>query len=103
MPDVHWVKTVDILRRIDRSHHPSSIDIARQRQLDEDAVDLIVTVELGDQFEDAGFAAISRQAVFEGGDPGLGAGARLAANIKLARRVVADQDRGKTGCDAMGA
>src|SRR2546430_7039925 len=103
MPDIHWVKTVDILRWIDRGHHPPSIDIARQRQLDEDAVDLVVAVELGHQFEDAGFAAISRQAVFERGDPGLGAGARLAANIKLARRVVADQDRGKTGREPMAA
>src|SRR2546428_11047876 len=103
MPDIHRVKTIDVLRWIDRGHHPSSIDIARQRQLDEDAVDLVVTVEPGDQFEDTGFAAISRQAVFERGDPGLGTGAGLAANIKLARWVVADQDRGEAGRDPMAA
>src|SRR5207245_1603757 len=59
--------------------------------LDQDAVDPFVGVEPADQVEDRREIGIARQAVLEGRDPGLRAGARLAAHIDLAGRVVADQ------------
>src|SRR6266478_10100181 len=99
MPDIHRVETVDILRRIERRHHLPRVYAVRQRQLDEDAVDPVVTIEPGDQLDDCRYAAIAWQAVLERGDPHFGAGTRLVANIELARRIVADQDRGQTGGD----
>ena len=51
--------------------------------------------------EQRGHSAIRGQAMLERGDPGLAAGARLAAYIDLARRVVPDQDRGQAGHDAV--
>ena len=99
MPDIHRVETVDILCRIERRHHLPRVDTERQRQLDEDAVDPVVTIEPGDQLKDCRYAAIAWQPVLERGDPHFGAGASLVANIELARRIVADQDRGKTGGD----
>ena len=87
MPDIHRVEAVDILRRIERHHHLPRVDTMRQRQLDEDAVDPVVAIEPGDQLKDCR------------GYPHFGTGACLVANIDLARRIVADQDRGKTGSD----
>src|SRR6266571_3493809 len=96
MPDIHRVKPVDVFRRVEDGYYPPRVDTARQRQLDEDRVDPIVAIEPGDQFEDPGFAATIGQAVFERRNPHVGTGARLVANIEPARRIVADQDRGKT-------
>ncbi len=101
MPDIHRVKAVDIFRRIERGDHVARIVAARQRQLYQDAVDPVVGVESGYQLKDRGDTGIRRQAEFERGDPSGGAGARLAANIELARGIVADQDRGETGGDLM--
>src|SRR5258708_5414733 len=101
MPDIHRVKTVNVFRRIERGHYPPRVDAARQWQLDKDAVDSVVAIEPGDQLEDFRHSAIAGQAVFERSDPHFGTGACLVANIDLARRIVADQDRGKTGGDPM--
>src|SRR5260370_42412296 len=99
MPDIHRGKTVKSLRRTERGHYPPRVDAARQWQLDKDAVDSVVAIEPGDQLEDFRHSAIAGQAVFERSDPHFGTGACLVANIDLARRIVADQDRGKTGGD----
>ena len=77
------------------------VDAVRQRQLHQDAIDLLVGVEPGNEIEDGRGGAVRRQAMLERGDPGGGAGPRLAADIDLAGGVVADQHRGEPGRYAM--
>ena len=48
---VHRMEAVDVLGRVDRLDHPRRVDLRRQRQLDQDPVDLRVGVELADQLE----------------------------------------------------
>jgi hypothetical protein len=39
------MKTIDVLRRVDRRNDSLRLDARRQRQLDEDAVDAFIRVE----------------------------------------------------------
>src|SRR5437868_14871679 len=48
LADVHWMKSIDVLGRMDASHHSFGIDLLRQRSLDENAVNLRVGIELID-------------------------------------------------------
>src|SRR5438094_3705957 len=97
MPDIDRVKTVNVLRRIERRDDPARIDALRQWQLDEDAVDPLIDVQFRDQLEDIVVTGRGGQAKFERGDPRRSAGASLVADIDLARRILADEDRGETG------
>ena len=66
--DIERVEAVDVLGRIDRVDHALRIDLLRQRQLHQDAVDRVVGVELRDQRQQLGLAGRRRQAVLEARD-----------------------------------
>ena len=55
---VDRVKAVDVLGRIDRGDHPAGIDLGGERQLDQDPVDPLVGVELGDELQQLGLADV---------------------------------------------
>ena len=97
--DIDRVETVDILCRVNRRDHPLRLDRLGERQLHQDAVDPLIGIEPADQIEDRREIGIGRQAELEGRDPGLGAGAPLAADVDLAGRVVADQHCSETRGD----
>ena len=67
------------------------VDLLRQRQLHEDAVDRWVGVEPVDQRQQIGLAGVGGQAVLEALHPGLDRRLALVADIDLARRILADQ------------
>ncbi len=50
-PDVDRVEAVDVLAEIDRAEDFLLLEVARQRRLDEDAVDFRIVVEPVDQVE----------------------------------------------------
>ena len=52
-------QAVDVLGRIDRRDHLVLVDLVGQRQLDEDPVDRVVRVQLGDQLEQLVLAGVS--------------------------------------------
>ena len=53
-PGVDGMEAVDVLDRIDGADHAALVDLRRQRQLDEDAVDRVVGVQLRDEVEQLG-------------------------------------------------
>ena len=67
------------------------MDLRRQRQLNQDAVDLAVGIEPVHERQDLFLRRRRRQRVVEGAHPGLERLARLAADIDLACRIVADE------------
>ena len=85
------MEPVDILAGIDRGDDRLFVELARERQLDEDPVNRRVLIEPLDQREQRRLAGIGRQAVFEAGDARRLAGLALGADIDLARRILADQ------------
>jgi hypothetical protein len=75
---------------------------ARQRQLDQDAVDLRVGVELVDQVEQLGLGGTGRQVVVMRLDADLLGGTALVAHVHGRGRVAADQHHGQARAAATG-
>ena len=98
---VDRMETVDVFLRGDAPKHALGVDMARQRQLDQDAVDLLSAVELldhGHQFRRRGLCG---QAQGLGVRPDAVAGADLVSDVDLGSRILADQNGGKAGANAV--
>ena len=91
------MEAVDVLFGLDRLDHLLGVDLRRQRQLHEDAVDLRIGIELADDVQELGLARRRRQRMVEGAHPRLEGVADLVADVDLARRVVADENDGEAG------
>ena len=61
-PRIQRMDAVDVLHRIDRVDHAAFVESVRERQLDEDAVDRIVCVQLGDERRAAPLRSSTRAA-----------------------------------------
>ncbi len=72
-----------------------------QRQLDEDAVDVVAGVEGGDQVEHVFGGDVVGRGDEVAVNAEFGAGLHLAADVDLRGGDVADQDRGEAGPDAL--
>ena len=88
---------VDVLERIDGLRARVLVDLLRQRQLHQDAVDRRVAVEPVDQGQKLVGGGFGRGAVQLAGDAGLLAGLLLVANVDLAGRVFAHQHGRQAG------
>ena len=86
------VEAVDVLARVDPLDDPSFVDVVRQRQLHEEAVDGRIGVEGLDGVEQIGLGHVGRQSADLAAHAGLAAGVLLAADVDLAGRILADQD-----------
>ena len=84
---------VDVLLRRDQVDDRVGVEAARERQLDEDAVDVGIGGQLGDRGLDLALRRRRRQVDVARPHPDLGRLALLAAHVALARRVVADEHR----------
>ena len=61
-PGIDGMEAVDVLDRIDGADDAALVDLRGQRQLDEDAVDRVVGVQLGDEVEQLALGRLLRQA-----------------------------------------
>ena len=97
---IHRMEAVDVLVRRDRLEQPLGIDVLRQGQLDQDAVDVVARVQLGDQRQHlvSRNALGRRQHLAE--DTQFPAGLYLAANVDLRCRHLADENDRETRNDA---
>ena len=100
-PGVDRMEAVDVLRRIDGVEHLLGVDLLRQRQLHQDAVHRRIGVELFDQRHQLGLADAVRQPMIERLHAGFVGRLGLAADIGLARRIVAGQNDREPGRDAV--
>ena len=99
--DVLRMKRVDVLRRAHGQQHAVRIDLRRQRQLHQDAVDRLVLVQLGDQLEQLVGRGARRQAVQLAFDADRLARLALVADVDFAGRIVAHEHRGQARHDAV--
>ena len=95
------MKAIDVLPRIDGIQHLLGIDLLRQRQLHQDAMHRRVGVELLHQRHQFGLVDAVRQPMIERLHAGFLRRLGLAADIGLARRIVAGQHDRKPGRNAM--
>ena len=95
LADVERVEAVHVFVRVDAVGHRGLLDVRRQRQLHEDAIDLGVTVQTVDQFEQRLLGGRLRQIEVAGDDPGPLAVPPLGANVNAGRRIGADEHDGQ--------
>ena len=96
------VKTVHVLGRRDGFDHLLRVDVRRQRQLHQDAVNGRVGVQRGNARQQRRFAHIGVVLLEDRMQAAVFTGLDLVAHIDLGRRVFADQDHGQARCDATG-
>ena len=89
-------QAVDVLVWIDAIDHPVRIDLLGQRQLDQNTMHFRILVQALDELDQRRFAGVFREPMFVGIHPGRERHLALAADIDLARRIIADQDDGQS-------
>ena len=96
-PDIDNMETVNLLVGVDGVDHGIGIDLFRQRQLHQNTVDTVITVELLDKRDQLFLACASIEPVFDGFHPGGFSGLDLVADIDLAGRILTDQNNRQPG------
>jgi hypothetical protein len=91
------MKAIDVLVGADRLDDLRPVDVIWQWQLDEDAVDVVVGVELVDEVEKLRLARARGEVVRARDEADFLAGEALVAHVDARRVVVADEDDGEPG------
>src|SRR4029077_12044149 len=89
------MEAIDVLGGIDGVDDGLRVDMRRQRELDEDAVNGDIGIEPADQRQQLRLARRRGEVVGKGGETGGSGLALLVADIDLACRIVADENDGK--------
>ena len=103
MADVFRMEAVHVLARVDPVDQAVGVRDARQRQLDQDAVDLGIGVELVDQGQQFGLGGAGRQVVIEGFDAHFLGRTALVAHVHGRGRVATHQHHGQARTAATGS
>ena len=89
--DVFAVEAIHVLDRVNRVDHRRLVDVRRQWQLHEDAVDRRIGIQLRKQVQHLRLAGILRQPVFQGANPDFLGPQQFIAHVDVAGRVIAHQ------------
>ncbi|MDF3009544.1 MAG: hypothetical protein K0S03_340 [Burkholderiales bacterium] len=95
--EVHGVEAVDVLGGRNQRKYARRIDVARQRQLHQDAVDCGIGIERLDSLQQFGLADRCLELEDLRLHPGFLAGERLVADVDARGRIVAGEDHGEAG------
>jgi hypothetical protein len=88
-------EAVDVLARVDDLRQRGPVDLRRRRELEQDAGNRGIGVELAQQALDLVVRGVLRQPVVEAGDADLARSALLAADVDGRSGVLADEDGGQ--------
>ena len=107
MPEVELagadgMEAVDVLRRRHEARGGAAVELLRQGELDEDAVDVVIRVQLLDELAKLVGRGLGRQPVVVALDAGLDSGAVLVVDVDVRRGVVADEHRGQADMPQLG-
>ena len=95
------MEAVDVLCGIDGFENPLGIDLLGKRKLNEDAVDVVVGIEISDELQHVIGGGITRRSVHPAGHVELFASGDFAFDIQLGSGIVTDQDSGEAGADIL--
>ncbi len=100
--DIVEMEAVDILLRRDCLQHLGHVDVLGQRQLNEDAVDIVICIELADQDQQLLVGDRGWQAMAGRLDADRFAGLDLARDVDLRGGIFADKHDRQAGRHALG-
>ena len=86
------VEAVDVLSLVDGREHAALVELLRHRQLDEDAVDLVVCVQALEHGEQLVLGRVGGKAFVVARHAGLDRCSVLVPDVDLGSRIVADED-----------
>ena len=95
------MKTVDVFGGIDGFENALGVHLFRKRELDENAVDAIVVVEVGDELQHFLGGDAGRRSVEPTVEAEMMAGFDFAFYIELRGGIVSDQDSGEAGANVI--
>ena len=95
------METVDVFCGIDGFENALGIDLLGKRELDEDAVDVVVGVEITDELQHVLGGGIGGRSVQPAGHVELFASGDFTFDIQLGGGIVANQDGGEAGPDIL--
>ena len=95
------MEAVDILVDCNGLKHLGHVDMRGQGKLDEDAVDILVSVQLRDAAEQRFVGDVSRITVREGTDADIFTRLDFLADINGRGRIFTDEDHSQTRCHTM--
>ena len=95
--DVGRVEAVHVLFGVNRLDHLLCVDMLRQWQLDDEAVEVVVRIELSDFLEQLLLRDVCLEAQGLAADPARLAGDHLIVHVGLAATIVADEDGNQSG------
>jgi hypothetical protein len=93
---------VDVLGRRDRLDHPGLVEMVGERKLDEQTVDPVVGVDLGDRRQQILLRRVGGQLEVTRIHPGLRRGLLLQVDVDVRRGVVANQHGGEADVAELG-
>jgi hypothetical protein len=94
------MKPVDIFCWIDRLQDTLCVDLGGERELDENAIHGVVTVEILDEFEHLSGCDAGGRSVQPASEAELFARGDLALDVELRCGIFANQNSGKAGTNA---
>ena len=98
--DVFWMKRVDVLSRIDKVEYPFLVNSLGKGELNKNAMDRFVAVELFNELAKFVACRFFWQTIHETPNADLRARVFFVAHINLTRRIVSDKNDGKRWLDA---
>ena len=94
--DIIGVEAIDIFVGLNTFDDQGGIDVGGQRQLNQDAIDRRILIELVDQIQQRLLIGLDRQIIRAGDKPDFLTGAAFAADIDLRGGILTDQHDGQS-------
>ena len=100
--EIDGMKTVDVFCGVDGFENFFCVDLFGEGKLDEDAVDVVVAVEIVDEFQHVFGGGGGQRRVQPTGEAELFASGDFAFDVELGGWIFSDEDGSEAGTDALG-
>ena len=100
--EIHGMKAVDVFVRRDSFEDTLGIDLMGKRKLDEDPVDAVVVIEVGDELKHVVGGNVGGRRVKPMGHAELFASSDFAFDVDVRGGILTDKNGGETGANPLG-
>jgi hypothetical protein len=102
LAEIHGMEAVDVFVSRDGFEDALGIDLWGKRELDKDAVDVVVIVEVGDELKHVVGRNVGGRRVKPMGHAELFASSDFVFDVDVRRGILTDKNSGETGTNTLG-